>query len=100
MDKIGKIGDYIKILSTHCHNSLVNGYNPGVAFKENELYNRVQILDVVKCREGNLAYKVKCNLGITYVRPQYVELVETSKKEIKDYKYLIPVIKELNKIYV
>lgn len=75
-----KIGDRVRLLTTHKHNSLAKNYNINVSFCSDEVGSIIEIIDIENDSRGDFAYKVECNSGITYLRRSAFELVYEPEK--------------------
>lgn len=91
-----KIGDVVELISTGCHNSNAKDYVLGIAFQDFEIGNYIEILDIVKVLDDELAYKVKCEKGITYLRRSGFKRNITAPQSKEDLSYLIPLLESNN----
>lgn len=95
MDEEINIGDIVILKNTHNHFSDAPGYNYNITFSAIDIGSELLIHDIIKVKESlskevvleDLAYKVECPKGITYLRRNAFEF--KSRAEIKkDYNYL------------
>lgn len=91
-----KIGDLVELMSIGCHNSNAKGYIVNIAFQTFEIGNYIEILDIIKVHDDELAYKVKCEKGITYLRRSGFKPVTTAPQSKEDLSYLIPLLESNN----
>lgn len=91
-----KIGDVVELISYGMHNLNAKGYALGIAFQDFEIGNYIEILDIVKVPDDELAYKVKCEKGITYLRRSGFKPVTTAPQPKEDLSYLIPLLESNN----
>jgi len=96
-----KINDCVKLLYLGYHNADVYDFEYSHTFDKNEIGNIITILDIIRDVKGMLAYKVQSKKGITYLRRNAFELVESSpfcnfSEELENLDYLIPLLKKLN----
>lgn len=91
-----KVGDIVELISTGQHNSNAFNYKLDVAFSRSEIGFRLKILDIEIDRQKDIAYKVRCGLGVTYLRREAFKLVENQTEELihEDLSYLIPILKQ------
>lgn len=102
MEEEIKIGDIVVLLNAFNHNSSAPKYNNNCNFKQEDIGSEIVILDIIELdlrKQGmqssnkkdyiDLAYKVECPRGITYLRRNAFEFKYRSCKEEKeDYNYL------------
>jgi hypothetical protein len=102
MEEEVKIGDIVILKNTHNHFSDAPGYNSNITFSAIDIESELLIHDIIAVNttipsppipglpyyeEINLAYKVACRTGFTYLRRTAFEL--KAKPGIKeDYNYL------------
>lgn len=89
-----KIGDKVKLLHDGMHNSDIKKYDYKVSFKTEEIGCIIEIIDIEEDKQGDFAYKVKCNLGITYLRRSAFELVYDCQPEVQSLDSLINLLKQ------
>jgi hypothetical protein len=107
MDEEIKIGDIVILKNSHSHFSDALGYDLNINFSSIDIGSELVILDIITVNtpnpalhwppyaEINLAYKVACHKGFTYLRRNAFEL--NAKSEIKeDYNYLIDFFTKYN----
>lgn len=66
-----KIGDIVKLLTAHNHN--------------------FDVIDV----NGDIAFKVECKAGTTYLRRNAFEIIKCAPQPKEDLSYFIPILKDL-----
>jgi len=102
MDEEINIGDIVILKNTNNHFSDAPGYNSYITFSAIDIESELLIHDIIEVKTSNspswasvgvgdldieLAYKVFCNKGFTYLRRNAFKL--KSRAEIKeDYNYL------------
>jgi hypothetical protein len=109
MDEEIKIGDIVILKNSHSHFFDALGYDFNINFSTIDIGSELVILDIIEVNttktsafssfptyvEINLAYKVACRTGFTYLRRTAFEL--KPKPEIKeDYNYLIDFFTKYN----
>lgn len=80
-----KIGDKVELLRLELHNSNAVNFNVNIYFESSELGKIITILDIELDHIGDLAYKVQCNKGITYLRRGAFDLVKRNKYHISEF---------------
>lgn len=80
-----KVGDTVTLISIYNHNSKALNWNDSIYFSADEKGKIITILDIEKDTEGELAYKVECNKGITYLRKKAFEFVESKNIHIQQF---------------
>ncbi len=91
-----KIGDLVELMNTGCHNSNAKDYVLGIAFQTFEIGNHIEILDIISVHDDELAYKVKCKKGITYLRRSGFTRIITAPQPKEDLSYLILLLESNN----
>lgn len=102
MEEEIKIGDIVVLLNTNNHNSSAPEYKNSYTFSQEDIGSEIVILDIIELdlrkqsmQSSNkkdyidLAYKVECPRGITYLRRKAFEFkYRPYKEEKEDYNYL------------
>lgn len=91
-----KIGDVVKLLTVYNHNFDVIDCNINILFIDSEIDNLIMINDIIKDSRGNIAFKVECKAGTTYLRRSAFEIIKCAPQPKEDLSYLIPLLESNN----
>lgn len=91
-----KIGDVVKLLNTGSHNFDTLEININIYFEDSEIGNLLKINDIIKDSSGDIAFKVECKMGTTYLRRSAFEVIKCAPQPKEDLSYLIPLLESNN----
>ena len=88
-----KIGDVVRLLTASNHNFDTPEININIYFENSEIGNLLKINDIIKDSKGDIAFKVECKMGTTYLRRSAFEIIKCAPQPKEDLSYLIPLLK-------
>jgi len=91
-----KIGDVVRLLTTGNHNFDTPEININIYFEDSEIGNLLKINDIIKDSRGDIAFKVECKMGTTYLRRNAFEIIKCAPQPKEDLSYLIPLLESNN----